>query len=114
MKSQFHFDNSYRKLSEKFYEEVNPFLAPHPELVLLNEELMQEVDLEMDEEELLPILAGNNIAKGSEPIAEAHAGHHFGLFRMLGDRRGVLLGEHLTHSGKRLDIELNGSGQTPF
>ena len=114
MKSQFHFDNSYRKLSEKFYEEVNPFPAPHPELVLLNEELMKELDLEMDENELVPILSGNKIAKGSEPIAQAYAGHQFGHFTMLGDGRAVLLGEHLTNSGKRLDIQLKGSGQTPF
>lgn len=110
----FHFDNTYRKLSEKFYEQVNPFPAPHPELVVLNKELMKELNLDMDENELVPILSGNKIAIGSEPIAQAYAGHQFGHFTMLGDGRAVLLGEHLTSSGKRFDIQLKGSGQTPF
>lgn len=113
MKS-FNFDNSYRKLSEKFYEEANPFPALHPELVLLNKELMEELNLDMDENELVLILSGNKIANGSKPIAQAYAGHQFGHFTMLGDGRAVLLGEHLAESGKRFDIQLKGSGQTPF
>lgn len=112
--SNFNFDNSYRKLSEKFYEEANPFPAPHPEFLLLNKELMKELDLETDENVLLQILSGNKIANGSQPIAQAYAGHQFGHFTMLGDGRAVLLGEHLTDSGKRFDIQLKGSGQTPF
>ena len=112
--SNFNFDNSYRKLSEKFYEEANPFPAPHSEFLLLNKELMKELDLETDENVLLQILSGNKIANGSQPIAQAYAGHQFGHFTMLGDGRAVLLGEHLIDSGKRFDIQLKGSGQTPF
>lgn len=112
--SIFNFDNSYRKLSEKFYAEVNPFPAPHPEFLLLNKELMKELSLETEENELLQILSGNKMANGSEPIAQAYAGHQFGHFTMLGDGRAILLGEHLTHSGKRVDIQLKGGGRTPF
>ncbi len=113
--SHFNFDNSYRKLSEKFYAEVNPFPAPDPEMLLLNEDLLKDLDLEnADKNELTQILSGNQLASGSEPIAQAYAGHQFGHFTMLGDGRAVLLGEHLTDSGKRFDIQLKGSGQTPF
>ncbi|MGB3466949.1 MAG: YdiU family protein, partial [Cyclobacteriaceae bacterium] len=59
------------------------------------------------------ILAGNDIVEGSQPLAQAYAGHQFGNFTMLGDGRAVLLGEHLV-SGQRFDIQLKGSGRTPF
>lgn len=116
MKSDhFQFDNSYRHLSSKFYEDVKPFPAPAPEMLLLNLDLLKDLDLEnADKKELIQILSGNQLAKGSEPLAQAYAGHQFGHFTMLGDGRAVLLGEHLTNSGKRMDIQLKGSGQTPF
>ncbi|MBA5629843.1 protein adenylyltransferase SelO [Moheibacter lacus] len=113
--SIFNFDNSYKKLSPKFFESVHPFPAPNPELLLLNQDLLKELDLEnADKNELAQILSGNKLAVGSEPIAQAYAGHQFGHFTMLGDGRAILLGEHLTNSEKRLDIQLKGSGQTPF
>ncbi len=113
--SIFNFDNSYQTLSEKFYREVKPFPAPKPELILLNRDLEKDLGLEIsDEEELTLVLSGNKIADGSQPIAQAYAGHQFGHFTMLGDGRAVLLGEHITPSGKRFDIQLKGSGQTPF
>src|SRR5205814_7549174 len=51
---------------------------------------------------------------GAEPLAQAYAGHQFGHFTMLGDGRALLLGEHLTPNGRRVDIQLKGAGQTPF
>lgn len=111
----FNFDNSYLQLSDKFYRKVKPNPAPHPELLLLNNDLMKDLDLEIsDENQLLKILSGNELAKGSQPIAQAYAGHQFGHFTMLGDGRAILLGEHLTESNLRFDIQLKGAGQTPF
>ena len=113
--SSFNFDNSYKKLSPKFYESAKPIPFPNPELVLFNHNLSNELGLEnVEEQDLLQILSGNKIAQGSEPIAQAYAGHQFGHFTMLGDGRAILLGEHLTKSRKRWDIQLKGSGQTPF
>jgi uncharacterized protein YdiU (UPF0061 family) len=60
------------------------------------------------------VFAGNKIPLGAEPIAQAYAGHQFGNFTMLVDGRAILLGEHLTPSGVRLDVQLKGSGRTPF
>ncbi|MGB6083185.1 protein adenylyltransferase SelO [Moheibacter sp.] len=111
----FNFDNSYLQLSDKFYREVKPNPAPHPELLLLNKDLMKDLDLEvLDENELVKILSGNGIVEDSQPIAQAYAGHQFGHFTMLGDGRAILLGEHLTESNLRFDIQLKGAGQTPF
>lgn len=111
----FNFDNSYLQLSDKFYREVKPNPAPNPELLLLNKDLVEELDLQIsDENELIKILSGNELADSSQPIAQAYAGHQFGHFTMLGDGRAILLGEHLTQSQKRFDIQLKGAGQTPF
>ena len=61
------------------------------------------------------VLAGNRIAVGSQPIALAYAGHQFGNFvPQLGDGRAILLGEVVDRAGVRRDIQLKGSGPTPF
>ena len=55
------------------------------------------------------------MAAGSEPLAMAYAGHQFGNFvPQLGDGRAVLLGEVIDRHGRRRDIQLKGSGPTPF
>src|SRR5690606_7152886 len=88
-----------------------------PRLRMLNEELA--VALGLDVEDLqsrhgVEILAGNRLPAGSRPLAQAYAGHQFGYFTMLGDGRAVLLGEQVTPSGERLDIQWKGSGRTPY
>ena len=62
----------------------------------------------------LAVFAGNEIPRGCEPIAQAYAGHQFGHFTMLGDGRATLLGEKVTSSGEHFDIQLKGSGPTPY
>lgn len=110
------FENSYTKLPAVFFERVLPTKAPAPELVLLNEELAR--DLGLNAEELAAhgqeFFAGNALFEGSEPIAQAYAGHQFGHFNMLGDGRANLLGEHVTRGDKRFDIQLKGSGPTRY
>ena len=51
---------------------------------------------------------------GTAPIAQAYAGHQFGYFTILGDGRAVLLGEYITKDEERVDIQLKGSGRTPY
>jgi len=60
------------------------------------------------------VLVGNRIPRGAFPLAQAYAGHQFGHFTMLGDGRAILLGEHLTPAGKRVDIQLKGAGRTTY
>ena len=91
------FDNTYVRLPEAFFERVNPARAPEPKLLRVNEALARQ--LRIDPEFLkspagLGVLSGNDIAPGSEPIAQAYAGHQFGNFvPQLGDGRAMLLGE---------------------
>ncbi|SOC11540.1 uncharacterized protein YdiU (UPF0061 family) [Ureibacillus xyleni] len=111
------FDNSYARLPNSFYAEIelNPVRAP--KLIKLNKSLAKDLGLDTEElqsEKAVAILAGNTAPDGSTPIAQAYAGHQFGHFTMLGDGRAVLLGEQMTPKEERFDIQLKGSGRTPF
>jgi uncharacterized protein YdiU (UPF0061 family) len=111
------FDNSYARLPESMYARLNPVPVRSPRLVVFNRQLAETLGLQsqaLEGEEGAAIFAGNRIPPGAEPIAQAYAGHQFGHFTKLGDGRAILLGEHLTPDGARFDIQLKGSGQTPF
>ena len=111
------FDNSYSNLPKSFIHEISPVPVKNPELVILNYELADQINLNFSsigDEELAKIFSGNLLPKGSKSLAQAYAGHQFGHFTMLGDGRAVLLGEHISKSNQRLDIQFKGSGQTPF
>ena len=111
------FDNSYSNLPKSFIYEISPVPVKRPELVILNYDLASQMGLDftkIDSEELAKIFSGNSLPKGTKSIAQAYAGHQFGHFTMLGDGRAVLLGEHISKSNQRLDVQFKGSGQTPF
>lgn len=108
-----HFDNTYARLPEVFFSKATPAPASAPQLVLFNERLAEALGLPLGGD-LAALFAGQEIPEGAEPIAQAYAGHQFGGFNMLGDGRALLLGEHVTPSGARVDIQLKGSGRTPY
>lgn len=112
------FDNSYARLPERFYARVTPTAVKKPRLLAVNELLAAELGLDakaLASETGVAVLAGNTVAEGSDPIALAYAGHQFGSFvPQLGDGRAVLLGEVVGKDGKRRDLQLKGSGPTPF
>ncbi|MFD1706121.1 YdiU family protein [Siminovitchia sediminis] len=110
------FDNSYARLPKMFYSNVKPTPVKEPEMVIFNEELARSLGLnaKMLKHEGAAVFAGNEVPEDADPIAQAYAGHQFGHFTMLGDGRAVLLGEHVTPNGKRFDIQLKGSGRTPY
>ncbi|MCI3923124.1 YdiU family protein [Paenibacillus sp. TRM 82003] len=111
------FDNSYTRLPETFYTLQNPVPVRSPKLAVLNEALAASLGLDVEAlqgEAGAATFAGNRIPEGAKPLAQAYAGHQFGHFTMLGDGRAVLLGEHLAPAGERYDIQLKGSGRTPY
>jgi serine/tyrosine/threonine adenylyltransferase len=112
------FDNTYARLPERFYARVDPLPVARPRLVKLNRPLARELGLDADALETpegAAIFAGSMVPEGAEPIAQAYAGHQFGGFvPQLGDGRAVLLGEVIDRNGARRDIQLKGSGPTPF
>jgi uncharacterized protein YdiU (UPF0061 family) len=114
----FAFDNTYARLPERFFASVAPELVRQPVLLRLNDDLARYLGLEPSDlrtEEATAVFAGNNLPEGSEPLAMAYAGHQFGSFvPQLGDGRAILLGEVVAVDGTRCDIQLKGSGRTPF
>ncbi|MDO5040127.1 YdiU family protein [Clostridium sp.] len=113
----FNFENSYINLPEKFFTIQNPSNVPAPKLIIFNDSLAEDLGLNSDvlkSDYGVNIFSGNEIPEGAEPIAQAYAGHQFGHFTMLGDGRAVLIGEHITPKGERFDIQLKGSGRTPY
>jgi uncharacterized protein YdiU (UPF0061 family) len=111
-------ENTYAQLPEAFHARVRPTPVASPRLLKLNLRLAVELGFEpahLSSPEGVEILAGNRVPAGAEPIASTYAGHQFGYFNPeLGDGRAVLLGEIQTLSGERRDIQLKGSGLTPF
>ena len=112
------FDNSYGRLSEHFYSRVEMNCVSKPELIRINSNLAG--DLGIDEEWLaskdgIGMMSGNMMPRGSDPLAAVYAGHQFGHYvPRLGDGRAVLVGEVITGQGERYDIQLKGSGPTPY
>jgi uncharacterized protein YdiU (UPF0061 family) len=115
---RFGFENTYARLPERFYARLDPAPVAAPRLIRLNVELARTLGLDPDalaSARGVEILAGNRVAEGAEPLALAYAGHQFGSFvPQLGDGRAILLGEVMARDGARYDIQLKGSGPTPF
>lgn len=112
------FDNSYARLPEIFFAKQTPAQVPAPELIKLNVELAGELGIDADwlqSAEGIAMLSGNQLPAGAEPLSQVYAGHQFGGYSpQLGDGRALLLGELRDSSGRRRDVQLKGSGRTPF
>jgi len=110
-------DNSYARLPKSFFSSLNPTPVRLPKLIILNYPLAISLGLNiqvLQSKDGVAVLAGNRIPEGALPLAQAYAGHQFGHFTMLGDGRALLLGEQITPMGERFDIQLKGSGETPY
>ncbi|SNR41179.1 protein adenylyltransferase SelO [Puniceibacterium sediminis] len=111
------FDNSYAALPEGFYSRTLPTPVAAPSLIAVNRELaaILKIDLPKDDTELARTFSGNVVPEGAAPLAQLYAGHQFGQFNpQLGDGRAILLGETIGQDGVRRDIQLKGSGPTPY
>lgn len=115
---QIAFDNSYARLPDRFFASLAPTPVRAPSLIRVNEALARDLGLDpaaLTTPDGIAMLAGNRVPDGAAPLAQAYAGHQFGGWvPQLGDGRAVLLGEVLDHDGQRRDIQLKGSGPTPF
>jgi uncharacterized protein YdiU (UPF0061 family) len=112
------FDNTYARLPERFFARVTPAKVPDPTLIRVNDDLAGLLGIDpawLRSDEGLGMVSGNQPPPGAEPIAQAYAGHQFGGFvPQLGDGRAILLGEIVGTDGIRRDVQLKGSGITPF
>jgi uncharacterized protein YdiU (UPF0061 family) len=110
--------SSYAGLPERFFARINPTPVAAPRLLRFNHALSTELGLDvdgLDADALAALFSGNVLQQGLQPIAMAYAGHQFGHFvPQLGDGRALLLGEAIDRGGVRFDIQLKGSGRTPY
>lgn len=110
-------EQTYARLPRALFVPMAPEPVSRPRVVLLNRPLAESLGLKAEAlagDGAAAVLAGNVLPSGAEPIAQAYAGHQYGHFTPLGDGRAILLGEQVTPGGARLDIQLKGSGRTPF
>ncbi len=116
MTALFQFDNTYAELPVRFFTAMGPTAVQAPEWIALNTELAGELGADPDLlMQHLDVFAGNAVPMGAAPLAQLYAGHQFGGFSpQLGDGRALLLGEVLDRNGQRRDIQLKGSGPTPY
>jgi serine/tyrosine/threonine adenylyltransferase len=109
------FDHSYARDLPGTYLRVAPDPAPAPALLVLNTALAADLGLDLSADEARDWFSGAALPPGADPIAQAYAGHQFGGFSpQLGDGRAHLLGEIIAPDGSRFDLQLKGSGRTPF
>ncbi|WP_341861120.1 protein adenylyltransferase SelO family protein [Gymnodinialimonas sp. 57CJ19] len=113
----FPFDNSYAALPDRFFTRQAPTPVADPGLIAVNQPLADRLGIDLDgsDADLAQIFAGNVVPKGAEPLAQVYGGHQFGGWSpQLGDGRAVLLGEVVAPDGARFDVQLKGSGPTPY
>ena len=110
------FDNSYARLPGTMFSRQAPARVPAPGLIAFNRPLPERLGITgADDPALAALLSGNGIPEGAEPLAQLYAGHQFGNYSpQLGDGRALLLGEVVDRDGIRRDIQLKGSGPTPY
>lgn len=117
IKAGWNFENTYTTLPDLMFTAIDVNPVSNPELVILNDALTTSLGLDskaLESKQGVEELAGNRQIEGGIPLAQAYAGHQFGHFTMLGDGRALLLGEQVTPSGELVDIQLKGSGRTPY
>lgn len=110
-------ENTYAKLPKKMFSIQNPNDISSPKIIVFNDLLSDDLGLDTEffkSKDGIDILSGNKVLEGTTPISQSYAGHQFGYFTMLGDGRAVLLGEYISKDGQRFDIQLKGSGRTPY
>jgi uncharacterized protein YdiU (UPF0061 family) len=101
---------SYLSLPDKFYQLVKPSPFINPELVLINQELIEQLNISINnQEDILSLLLESHSS-----FAQAYAGHQFGGFTKLGDGRAIVMGEYITAENERIDIQIKGSGRTMY
>ncbi len=111
--------NSFASLGSEFFSRVkpSPFKNP-PQLVHLNHGAAELIDLNTNVEHqdiLIKVFSGQCMIAASDPLAMLYAGHQFGGFvPQLGDGRAMLIGETRNANNEQWEIQLKGSGVTPY
>ena len=117
MRQGWNLENTYLTLPGRFYSLVESNPISEPRSIVFNVPLAKELGLDVESLQTksgIEILSGNGFPQGSVPISQAYSGHQFGHFTTLGDGRALLIGEQRTPKNLLFDIQLKGSGPTPY
>ncbi|NNG14770.1 MAG: YdiU family protein, partial [Gammaproteobacteria bacterium] len=111
--------NSFAELGETFFSPVLPTPFEQPaRLIHFNADAAELLDLDhkvQHEQDFANIFTGKQRLNGDAPLAMLYAGHQFGHYvPQLGDGRAVMLGETTNQRGEKWELQLKGSGQTPY
>ncbi len=115
--SGLNFDNSYFKLHNLMYSKIVPSNKYKSSIAVLNTKLAEELGISvefLESEKGKLLLSGSTGSGYNDSFAQAYSGHQFGYLSSLGDGRALVLGEHVTKEGIRYDLQLKGSGVTPY
>lgn len=111
-------ENSYQQLGDQFSSEQLPTPVADPKLIRINSDLATDLQFDLNDlkaKEAVSVFSGNYNLENTTPIATVYAGHQFGHWNpQLGDGRAILLGEKIDKNGVRYDVQLKGSGRTPY
>ena len=111
-------DTAFSRLPQAFYSRVAPTPLPEPYLVARSDSAAELLGLRPDifeNPEVVEALSGTRLIVGSEPLATVYSGHQFGVYvPRLGDGRALLLGDVAGRDGQRWEVQLKGSGKTPY
>lgn len=109
--------NRPRQVTESCFSYVLPQRVKNPKLIAYSVEAAKLIGLSEDQvlsEEFLEIFSGQKIYQGTDPYAMCYGGHQFGQWAgQLGDGRAINLME-VIHSDHRWQLQLKGSGKTPY
>jgi len=112
------FNNSFSRLHEDFFSKVAPQPLSNAHLASLNEDVVKLLELEgidFSDPAQLATFSAEQLHPDMQPIAQCYAGHQFGQFvPRLGDGRAILLGELETRHNGKWDLQIKGSGPTPY
>ncbi|NSX56381.1 protein adenylyltransferase SelO [Parasulfitobacter algicola] len=109
------FDNTYARLPNRFYSKLRPTPVAEPRIFAVNEALANDLNVDLTGMDPAKVFSGNALPDNADPLAQAYAGHQFGGWNpQLGDGRAILLGEVIGRDGVRRDVQLKGSGPTPY
>ncbi len=112
------FDNSYARLPERLFHRQGAEAVPDATLIRVNEPLCAQLGIDaqwLRSPAGLDMLSGRAFPDSADPLATVYAGFQFGNWNpQLGDGRALLIGEVIAPDNRRYDIQLKGSGRTPY
>lgn len=113
-------ENYVRKVKNCIFSIAFPTpLKSRVRLVAVSKEVLEDIlDLDLsvaETDDFIQLVSGKKIVFGSIPLAHRYGGHQFGIWAdQLGDGRAHLIGIYMNRQGEKWELQLKGSGRTPY